>query len=184
MSRKDLEPQPVGVILRKNGLNWAWKPHDKKDVHIPRRMDLSVGFHMDRVYWLFAKTRALWLFWASITVIVNRITILRFSADLWRLSIGYNPWHFVLDNNHHSNFCCEEEIGMIETVPQDSAKTNELNDNTNQDRQVEMIFSVDSPYQIQYTPQTWYQKNLDVLFPLFIIGIGLFQGQSGSRKEI
>ena len=64
---------------------------------------------------------------------------------------------------------------MNETDPHDSNSRNELNGNSNQDSQVQMIFSIDSPHQIQYPPQTWYQKNADVVFPLVIIGIGLFQ---------
>jgi hypothetical protein len=64
---------------------------------------------------------------------------------------------------------------MNETDSRESNSRNDLNENSSQDSQVQMIFSVDSPHQIQYPPQTWYQKNADVVFPLVIIGIGLFQ---------
>ena len=64
---------------------------------------------------------------------------------------------------------------MEENTLFDGANSKKLVGNKNQDGQVEMTFAADNPNQIQYTPQTWYQKNLDVVFPLVIIGIGLFQ---------
>ena len=64
---------------------------------------------------------------------------------------------------------------MEEKAPKTIPNSNELVENNSQDGQVEMTFFVDSSNQFQTPPQPWYHNNLDVLLPLFIIGIGLFQ---------
>ena len=64
---------------------------------------------------------------------------------------------------------------MEERTSQDGTNLYRVNENTNQDSQVGRAFTADSTIEIEYPPQTWYQQNLDIVLPLVIIAIGLFQ---------
>lgn len=51
-------------------------------------------------------------------------------------------------------------------------ETNRDSGSTSQHQQ--LVFGINSP-PVQNNDDTWYQGNLDIIFPLLIIGAGLFQ---------
>lgn len=52
---------------------------------------------------------------------------------------------------------------------------NTVRDNTAESQQQELYFSINNQTSSQDGDEAWYQNNPDLVFPLFIIGVGLFQ---------